>query len=153
MTIVDGSGAVLLDSFVRPARAVTDYRTWVSGIRKQDLQGAPALSQVRQTVLELLRPRPIVVGHSIANDLKALKLQHVFPQSRIRDTATFGPLARLDGRPRALRELVAEHTGVEIQTGQHSSLDDARATLYLYLINMLVWEREIERQQATSSRD
>lgn len=180
VTIVDGSGSVLLDQFVRPVHAVTDYRTWVSGIRKQDLVGAPVLSDVRQKVsrvnerergarnsrhicprfilfdspfqvLDLLRSRPIVVGHSIANDLRALKLEHVFPQSRIRDTATFRPLARLDGRPRSLRELVAEHTGVEIQTGQHSSLDDARATLYLYLMNMLVWERELERDKGTDT--
>ncbi len=36
-------------------------------------------------------------------------------------------------KPRALRRLAAELLGLDIQGGEHSPVDDARAALYLYL--------------------
>jgi hypothetical protein len=35
-------------------------------------------------------------------------------------------------KPRALRHLAEQELGLIIQQGQHSSVDDARAALYLY---------------------
>ena len=35
-------------------------------------------------------------------------------------------------RPQALRVLAKRELGLEIQAGEHSSVDDARAALYLY---------------------
>jgi hypothetical protein len=35
-------------------------------------------------------------------------------------------------RPKALKQLAASELGLAIQEGQHSSVDDARAALYLY---------------------
>ena len=43
-SIVNWHGAVLLDTFVRPQEKVTDYRTWVSGVRAKDLKGAPSFA-------------------------------------------------------------------------------------------------------------
>ncbi|KAI7821456.1 hypothetical protein BX661DRAFT_217597, partial [Kickxella alabastrina] len=37
VSIVNYYGHVVLDTFVKPTEAVTDYRTWVSGVRKSDL--------------------------------------------------------------------------------------------------------------------
>jgi RNA exonuclease 4 len=37
VSIVNYDGAVLLDKFVKPVEVVTDYRTFVSGVRKSDL--------------------------------------------------------------------------------------------------------------------
>lgn len=55
----------------------------------------------------------------------------------IRDTATYPPLMRAPrpGRrpkPRALRHLAKEELGLDIQSGEHTPVDDARAALYLY---------------------
>ena len=36
-------------------------------------------------------------------------------------------------KARALRHLAAEQLGLTIQEGEHSPVDDARASLYLYL--------------------
>jgi RNA exonuclease 4 len=36
-------------------------------------------------------------------------------------------------RPKALKQLALQELGLAIQDGQHSSVDDARAALYLYL--------------------
>lgn len=38
VSIVDYNGMILLDTFVRQRRVVTDYRTFVSGIHEEDLQ-------------------------------------------------------------------------------------------------------------------
>lgn len=44
-------------------------------------------------------------------------------------------------RPQALRQLAKKELGLEIQTGEHSSVDDARAALYLYHKVRKEWER------------
>ena len=44
VSIVNFHGAVILDQFVRPREKVTDYRTWVSGVREEDLRsGEPPI--------------------------------------------------------------------------------------------------------------
>ena len=54
-----------------------------------------------------------------------------------RDTATYPPLMMSVGRgqkakSRSLRHLAETELGLSIQAGQHSPVDDARSTLYLY---------------------
>lgn len=44
-------------------------------------------------------------------------------------------------RPQALRQLAKKELGLEIQSGEHSSVDDARAALYLYHKARREWER------------
>ena len=66
---------------------------------------------------------------------QALMLSH--PHKLIRDTARFPPLMRPSApgrkaKSRALRHLAREHLGLTIQEGEHTPIDDARATLYLY---------------------
>lgn len=38
VSIVNYHGCTVLDRFVRPREKVTDYRTWVSGVREEDLR-------------------------------------------------------------------------------------------------------------------
>lgn len=38
VSIVNYHGVTVLDRFVRPREKVTDYRTWVSGVREEDLR-------------------------------------------------------------------------------------------------------------------
>lgn len=44
VSIVNYHGCVILDRFVRPREKVTDYRTWVSGVREEDLRNGALLS-------------------------------------------------------------------------------------------------------------
>ena len=46
-------------------------------------------------------------------------------------------------RPRALRHLADQELGIAIQDGSHSSVDDARAALYLYQKHSVTWERAL----------
>ena len=67
--------------------------------------------------------------------VQVLLLGH--PRRLIRDTAFYPPLMRRVGptgrlKPQALGNLAAAQLGLAIQAGEHSPVDDARATLYLY---------------------
>ena len=141
VSVVNNHGTVLLDSYCRPAERITDFRTALSGIRPADLKAAPAFAKVQKKVGKLLKGRT-VVGHALNNDFAVLQLRH--PKHAVRDTARYPPLKRRgeDGklRPRALRELAAEQLGLEIQSGAHCSVVDARAALYLYHKHAERWE-------------
>jgi RNA exonuclease 4 len=160
--LVNDRGHVVLDTFVAPREAVTDYRTWVSGVRPEDVRHAPPLERVQRRVAELVSGR-VLVGHSLSGDLRALLLSH--PRKLVRDTARYPPLmrrahrapqgmadaavasdiARGKRRPKALRVLAAQELGLEIQAGEHTPVDDARAALYLYLRHAREWERAVRR--------
>ena len=62
------AGEVLLDTFCAPAEVVSDYRSWVSGVREADLLGAPSFADVQQRVSDVLAHK-ILVGHAVHNDL------------------------------------------------------------------------------------
>ena len=53
---------------------MTDYRTEVSGVRPEDLVGAPHFKQVQTEVAELIKDR-LLVGHAIHHDLKVLETE------------------------------------------------------------------------------
>lgn len=88
VSIVNYHGAIVLDRFVRPREKVTDYRTWVSGVREEDLRNgelafaggggseadgsldsnaAPTFVEVQKEVATLIKGR-ILIGHAISND-------------------------------------------------------------------------------------
>lgn len=143
VSIVNWHGAVLLDTFVRPQEMVTDYRTWVSGVRPEDLRGAPSFGNVQQQVADLIKGR-VLVGHAIQNDLSALLLSH--PRPLIRDTATFQGCRDLaKTKHPSLRKLVALKLGIDIQKrgDAHSSVEDARATMALYRTVHADWQRSL----------
>ncbi|EFJ41775.1 hypothetical protein VOLCADRAFT_67831 [Volvox carteri f. nagariensis] len=132
--LVNSSGSVLLDTFVQPKEKVTDHRTWVSGVRPSDLAGGRPVDDVIKQVGELVKDR-VLVGHSIGNDLRALRLED-HPRALLRDTAKYpGLMKELPGGRKvsaSLKDLAATHLGLTIQEGEHTPVDDARAALYLY---------------------
>eukprot|EP00163_Fabomonas_tropica_P011449 TRINITY_DN2215_c0_g1_i4.p1 TRINITY_DN2215_c0_g1~~TRINITY_DN2215_c0_g1_i4.p1 ORF type:complete len:181 (-),score=43.63 TRINITY_DN2215_c0_g1_i4:67-609(-) len=142
VSIVNYEGDVILDTYCRPGERVTDFRTFVSGIRPKHLFSAPNLRTVQEQVARILTGR-IVVGHALKNDFSALMLSH--PKRDVRDTAKYKPL-RNHGRPQALRKLARSILGVAIQEGQHSSVIDARATMAIYKKHAKTWEQTLKGQ-------
>lgn len=152
--IINNEGNVLLDAYVKQKERVTDYRTWVSGIKPEHLLrgedgGKPilllTLEEVQEKVAAMFKGR-ILVGHSVQNDLKALLLDH--PRKDTRDTARYPLLMRSPApgrkpKPRSLRKLASEELGVAIQEGEHSPVIDARAALYVYHKHRREWEKGI----------
>lgn len=146
VSIVNKQGEVLLDKFVKPWIKVTDYRTSVSGIRPKDIENGEDFQLVQDEVVDLLQGK-ILVGHAICNDLAVLHIKH--PYKNIRDTARYKPLCRLvsNGRTPSLKLLSQAILGIEIQIGEHNSVEDARAAMNIYNCLSGDWEKYIQKQQ------
>ncbi|KAI4104373.1 MAG: hypothetical protein LQ345_007280 [Seirophora villosa] len=144
VSIVNYHGHQLYDSFVQPKETVTDYRTWVSGITPELLQKARTFETVQADVARLLDGR-ILIGHSIKNDLEALLLGH--PKRDIRDTSRHPAYRKFaGGKTPGLKKLAKLVLGVDIQGGEHSSIEDARATMLLFRREKDGFEREHQKR-------
>ena len=145
VSLVNYNGAVLLDAYVKPQEKVTDYRTHVSGIEAHHLEDALSFKEAQYRVEAIIRNR-ILVGHAVHNDLQALILSH--PALLIRDTSRYRPFRQLaKGRTPGLKMLVKEILGVTIQSGSHSSVEDARFTIELYKAVKTEWEKSFGAQK------
>lgn len=130
VSIVNYNGAQVYDSFVRPKEFVTDWRTKVSGVSPKNMPTARSFEEVQASVAEILKDS-VLVGHAIKNDLDVLMIGH--PKKDIRDTSRFiGFRKYASGRTPSLKKLASEVLGVQIQSGAHSSVEDARATMLLF---------------------
>lgn len=130
VSLVDFHGNQVYDSYVRPKEAVTDWRTAVSGISKKEMRFAREFGEVQKEISDILKDR-ILVGHDVKHDLSALMLSH--PAKDTRDTSKHAAFKKLgNGRKPALRVLAQELLNVEIQSGAHSSIEDARVTMLLF---------------------
>uniref|UniRef100_W5UIS3 RNA exonuclease 4 n=1 Tax=Ictalurus punctatus TaxID=7998 RepID=W5UIS3_ICTPU len=152
VSIVNYFGKCVYDKYVKPTEKVTDYRTAVSGIRPADIEHGENFKIVQQEVAKILDGR-ILVGHAIHNDLKILLLDH--PKRNTRDTQKYKPFKKIvkSGRP-ALKVLCREILNVKVQQGEHSSVQDAQATMRLYTLVKKKWEADLKasRVQTTSQK-
>lgn len=146
--MVDHTGAVLLESFVfvHPLN-VTDWRTDSSGIRQQDMRGAPTFDVVQKKVKELVKDK-IIVGHAVFNDLAAVQHRHPYPD--VRDTACYVPLRKMAGVTRdgdypSLKKLAALVLGKDIQKHEHCPVEDARAAMLLFMTVRRDFEEALAR--------
>lgn len=146
VSVVNYTGDVLYDTFVRPREPVTDYRTKFSGVRESDIgpnSDAVDSFEAQRVVGELLNGR-IVVGHALKNDFRVLRIAH--PGQKVRDTSDYYRKLwnRRSTHKPALKTLVAQVLGVDtFQKNEHDSCEDARAALALYKHNSKDWERRI----------
>ncbi|EGO54893.1 hypothetical protein NEUTE1DRAFT_88536 [Neurospora tetrasperma FGSC 2508] len=78
------SGQILIDRLVRPNVPMQHMNTRYSGVTRQDLQNAirnrtcilGGLEEARKEVWKFVGPQTVVVGHSVRNDLSALRWIH-----------------------------------------------------------------------------
>ncbi|KAG0606128.1 hypothetical protein M758_9G116100 [Ceratodon purpureus] len=136
VSMVSSKGKVLLDKLVKPENPITNYNTQYSGITAAMMAGVTTtLSDVQEEILKLVHAETILVGHSVENDLIALKLLH----SLVIDTALMyhhpsrGPMCKP-----ALRMLTGRYLRRKIQGDKagHDSVEDARAAMDLVLLKI-----------------
>jgi len=151
VSLVNALGQPVYDKFVKPKERVIDYRTSVSGVRPKDLVHAEPFEAVQKEVAALLKGR-VLVGHAVHNDLRVLLLSH--PKRHTRDTASYKPFRKMfNGNIPSLKNLAHKILAVNIQGGEHDSVQDARATMQVYQTHRREWESQVaERHRFRSSK-
>ncbi|XP_076245748.1 RNA exonuclease 4 isoform X2 [Calliopsis andreniformis] len=147
VSIVNRHGFCVYDKYVKPREPVQDYRTKISGIRPHNLENGEEFETVQKEVAEILKGR-ILVGHALKHDLDVLFLSH--PRKHLRDTSRFKTFRQLSrGNTPSLKKLAYELLGREIQTGEHNSIEDARAAMQLYVLYKNRWESEFYSKKSS----
>uniref|UniRef100_A0A0A9Z8B1 Exonuclease domain-containing protein n=1 Tax=Lygus hesperus TaxID=30085 RepID=A0A0A9Z8B1_LYGHE len=130
LTVIDLNEDVVFDQVVSLSSPVLSYCTRFSGIDERKIREATyTFDDVRAWVLEHFFDKTILIGHSLENDLKALKLLH----KTVIDTSVtfphkFGPPNRM-----SLKHLASSLLKINIQedVGGHDSKEDAVTCLRL----------------------
>ncbi|GEQ72083.1 hypothetical protein JCM33374_g5769 [Metschnikowia sp. JCM 33374] len=143
VSIVNYYGVVLLDTYVKPEGHVTDWRTWVSGITPQHMRHAIPFKEARDKVENIILDR-VVVGHAVHHDLGSLSIS--VPKHLIRDTAKFPDFRKQNGgKTPGLKKLCHVYLGLDIQSGSHSSVEDAQATMAVFRLYQKAMEAHFAR--------
>ena len=90
VSIVNYNGVVVYDKYVRPEGRVTDFRTWVSGVRPENLlekNGAISYQQAIKDTHRILNSCKQIVGHSLQHDFKVLNYK--IGSDKIRDVSKY----------------------------------------------------------------
>lgn len=146
VSIVNLFGHPILDKYVAPPAKVTDYRTKYSGIRKRDIEDAPDFETVQAEVAHIIKDK-VIVGHALHNDFSALKISH--PPEKTRDTSRYFKYL-FQGKTPSLKKLCESVLGISIQKGEHDSVQDAQATMRLYVTVRDKWNSNIIKSAKNS---
>jgi len=116
---------VLLDTLVKPAWPVIDYRTRINGIAKEHLENVEfTLRHAQAFMLALCSQETVIVGHALHNDLVALNMEHdVVADSSFLFRAKDSPAATP-----SLKDTVKTMLKKEMPN-THDSVNDARKSL------------------------
>ncbi|KAL9245812.1 hypothetical protein vseg_019418 [Gypsophila vaccaria] len=134
--VVDRSLQVKLHEFVNPNKPIADYRTPITGVSAKDLDGVTcSVKDIQKSFRKLLARGEILVGHSLSNDLKAMKVDH----ARVIDTSFIFKYGAESSRKRpSLNNLCKIVLGYELRKegAAHNCVDDACAAMKLVLAKM-----------------
>ncbi len=117
-------------SLVNPGRSLPYRIQHLTGITQAQLNSAPSLSEIRAPLVRLVGDAP-VVGHNIPFDLGFLRRHGLLTANPAVDTFELASILVPYAARYSLGTL-AEHLGINFPT-RHRALDDARATMNLFL--------------------
>ncbi|XP_074308793.1 small RNA degrading nuclease 1-like [Silene latifolia] len=131
--VVDRDLQIKLHEFVKPEKQIVDYRTQITGVSAKDLDGITcSVKDIQKSMRRLLCRGEILVGHSLSNDLKAMKVDH----AKVIDTSFIYKYGDESTRKRpSLNDLCKTVLGYELRKkgASHNCADDACAAMKLVL--------------------
>ncbi|KAF9156261.1 hypothetical protein BG015_006479 [Linnemannia schmuckeri] len=136
VTLIDEAGKTVYDELVMPENPILDYLTQYSGMTAVRLNGVTTrLAEVQEKLKEFVDYNTILVGHSLENDMKVLKLAHPF----IIDTSlvyhhTRGPPYR-PGLKWLAQKWLQRQIQANLERG-HDSAEDALACMDLIKLKL-----------------
>jgi RNA exonuclease 1 len=120
---------VLLDTLVKPSWPVTNYRTWVNGITKENLDSVEfTLRHAQAFMMALCSEETVIVGHAVHNDLAALNMEH----NVVADSSFLFHAKDSTSATVSLKDAVKSVMGVDMPH-THDSVNDARKALEVVL--------------------
>jgi RNA exonuclease 1 len=129
LSIIDKDFELLYDQYCKPELEVKNFHFQYSGITQENIDNATkTLKDVQEDLKMFMDNQTIIVGHSLENDLFALKLIH----KRIVDTSVL--FSTRQGTKIALKQLSMNYLKYKIQCNDksgHDPSEDARASLAL----------------------
>jgi len=131
VSVVNHNLEVIFDVLVKPKYEISDYLTQYSGLTAEIMADAKiSLEDAQQMFVERFDATTIFVGHSLEQDLRALRIVHL----NIIDTAVLHCRKFSCNQKPKLKFLCALHLNRLIQTGiGHDSIEDAKAAMILAL--------------------
>jgi len=131
VSVTDYHCNTVYDTFVKPSSKIIDYNTRWSGVTEEDMRNVKTtLQHVQAIFLNKFSDETIFIGHSLESDLKALRIIH----DCVIDTSVVFPHKNGPPYKRKLKNLMREHLGIVIQSGEalgHDSTEDANACIKL----------------------
>lgn len=119
-------------TFINPGRRLEERITELTGIRDEELAGAPYIQEMLPGLIDFMRDLPIL-GHSILFDFSFLKKaavnQGISFEKRAIDTLKIARKYLTELESRSLDYLCGYY---EIPHQAHRALEDAKATHFLY---------------------
>ncbi|KAI8599637.1 hypothetical protein EDD21DRAFT_355278 [Dissophora ornata] len=136
VTLIDLKGNNILDELVKPEKPILDYLTQYSGMTATRLEGVTTrLADVQKKLQGIIDYNTILVGHSLENDMRVLKLTHPF----IIDTSLIYHHTRGPPYRPGLKWLAQKWLQRTIQDNSergHDSAEDALACMDLIILKL-----------------
>lgn len=132
--IINYTMDIVLNVTLKPNERVQNYVTWITGIRRGDLDNGVEYNAGLDVIRRTLALADICVFHDPTNDLKVIGYQ----PARVIDTSMNttlnekAGLVRRYGERTGLKKLAKAIWNIEMQDGTHCPVEDAMATMRLY---------------------
>ncbi|KAG0267458.1 RNA exonuclease 3 [Actinomortierella ambigua] len=140
ISVVGGDGQTILDELVKPKHPVIDLNTRFSGIKSLD-DAKYTLEEVREKLFELIDSKTIIIGQSLDNDFKVLRLVH----NTVIDTSMLFPHPRGGNFKYSLQFMAQQYLQRFIQDTEdgHDSFEDAKTCLDLVKLKV---EKDLQQK-------
>jgi RNA exonuclease 1 len=126
VSVVDAeTDEVLLDTLVKPAWPVVDYRSRINGIKEEHLTNVQfTLRHAQAFLMALCSDETVIIGHALHNDFAALKMEH---HCNV-DSSFLYPVQDAPNATPSLKD-IALSVLKKAMPDTHDSVNDARTAL------------------------